>query len=143
MVETSTETESKNTISNPSVFTRWNHSELFDEGFVGIPTHFLELYSQLNPPLTSGEAMFVIHLMNFKWDKNAPFPSYKILAERMGVSDKAVRRHAQALESKKYLLRIQRIGGTNKFDLSKLFDALLEVKRKPKRRKLQEGRQQS
>jgi DNA-binding transcriptional MocR family regulator len=88
------------------------------------------LYSKLNPPLTSGEALFIIQLMNFKWNKRAPFPSYGLLAKRMGLSDKAVRRHAAALEAKKYLYRIQRVGATNKFDLSKLFDALLEAKAK-------------
>lgn len=121
-------------LNERSVTSRWHHAELFDEGFVGVPIHFLELYSQLNPPLTSGEALFVIHLMSYKWDKSAPFPSYKVLAQRMGLSDKAVRRHAQALHHKKYLRRIERIGTSNKFDLSKLFDALLEAKQRLRKR---------
>ena len=109
---------------------RWKHPELFDAGFVSVPTHFLELYSKLNPPLTSGEALFIIQLMDFKWTKAAPFPSYNTLAKRMGLSDKAVRRHAATLESKRYLQRIQRVGATNQFDLSKLFDALATAKEK-------------
>jgi DNA-binding transcriptional MocR family regulator len=62
--------------------------------------------------------------MEFKWDSNDPYPSYKVLAQRMGVSDKLVRRHAQSLEIKGYLRRKQRIGDTNLFDLTPLFDAL-------------------
>ena len=112
-----------------TVMTRWNHDELFDDGFVGVPTHFLRLYSLLKPPLTSGEALFVIQLMNFKWDTLNPFPSYKLLAERMGVSAKATQRHAATLESKKYLRRIPRIGTSNEFDLTPLFDAILNLKK--------------
>ena len=130
------------TIEEPkknSIKARWNHEELFDVGFVAVPAHFLELYSQLNPPLTSGEALFVIQLMNFKWSDKNPFPSYMVLAKRMGVTDKAVRRYAAALESKKYLVRKRRIGKTNTFDLTKLFDVLLDAKykigRKPMKKK--------
>jgi DNA-binding MarR family transcriptional regulator len=108
---------------------RWKHERLFDRGFVVLPTHFLESYSLLNPPITSGEALLVIHLMNFKWTDKAPFPGYSRLAKRMGVTDKAVRRHAASLEAKKYLQRIQRIGSTNQFDLTPLFDALLTIEK--------------
>lgn len=106
---------------------RWEFPELLENGFVPVPDSFLQLYSKLVPPLTSGEALFVIQLMNFKWDKQAPFPSYHTLAKRMGISDKMARRHAASLESKKYLLRISRIGGTNRFNLSNLFAALANL----------------
>ena len=71
--------------------------------------------------------MFVLHLMEFKWDSKDPYPSYKVLAQRMGVSDKLVRRHARSLEEKKYLKRKQRLATTNLFDLTPLFDALLQA----------------
>ncbi|MET0754373.1 MAG: helix-turn-helix domain-containing protein [Pyrinomonadaceae bacterium] len=117
-----------------SVAARWVHPELFDEGFVGIPTRFLQLYPRLQPSLTSGEAIFVIQLMSFKWDEKDPFPSYKLLGERMGTSSKTAQRHATSLEAKRYLKRIQRIGDSNKFDLSGLFEALMIAKKKaPKR----------
>jgi hypothetical protein len=113
-----------------SIIARWKHKDLLTPGYVSVPKLFLELYSLLNPPLTSGEALFVIQLMSFKWNEKAPFPGYATLAKRMGLSDKAVRRHAATLESKKYLRRIQRIGSTNQFDLNPLFDALLKAKQK-------------
>jgi len=107
---------------------RWNHVELFDAGFVVVPSTFLRLYAHLKPHrLTLGEAMFVLHLMEFKWGADDPFPGYATLAERMGVSIKMVRRHAQSLQAKKYLRREVRTGRTNRFDLSPLFDALLKA----------------
>ena len=113
-----------------SVIARWKHEELFNSGFVNVPTQFLELYTKLQPPLTSGEALFVIQLMSFKWGKAAPFPGYKRLGERMGLSTKALQRNAAALEHKNYLRRIVRKGSSNKFDLTPLFDALLSAHKK-------------
>ncbi|MDT7807990.1 MAG: hypothetical protein QOJ70_1803 [Acidobacteriota bacterium] len=117
---------------------RWKHHELFAKGFVAVPTLFLHHYAHLKPhALTPGQALFVLHLMEFKWDADAPFPGYTTIAERMGISDKMARRHAQSLEAKQYLRREIRKGQTNRFDLTPLFDALLkaveEEKRKPKK----------
>lgn len=115
-------------VSDRSFAKRWNHSELFGKGFVAVPTSFLRHYAHLQPyRLTTGEALFVLHLMEFKWDADAPFPGYATLAQRMGISLKMARRHAQQLEVKKYLRREIRRGKTNKFDLSPLFDALLKA----------------
>ena len=65
--------------------------------------------------------------MDFKWAANDPFPGYRTLAERMGISDKMVRRHAQSLEMKGFLQREQRPGHSNGFNLTPLFKALLEA----------------
>ena len=74
--------------------------------------------------LTVSEAMFVVQLMSYKWTAAAPFPSYKTLARRMGVTDKMVRRYAANLEAKGYLKRRTRTGRTNIFDLKPLFAAV-------------------
>ena len=93
-----------------------------------MPSVFLRHYSRMKPySLTHGEALFVLHLMEFKWDQAAPFPSYATLSRRMGVSIKMVRRYAQALEEKRYLKRVVRTGNTNRFDLTPLFDKFLQV----------------
>ncbi len=42
----------------------------------------------------------------------------------MGVSVKMARRHAQSLDQKGYLRRLVRVGQTNRFNLTPLFDAL-------------------
>jgi hypothetical protein len=95
------------------------------QGWLGVPDSFLRNYANLKPyGLTAGETLFVLQLMAFKWSSQAPFPSYKTLAKRMGITDKQARRYAQALEGKGYLRRTARIGGSNSFDLTALFEAL-------------------
>jgi DNA-binding MarR family transcriptional regulator len=111
-----------------SLIARWEHEGLFDKGFLGVPARFFELYSRLRPyPLTPGEALFVLQLMTYKWSSADPYPSYQTIAERMGVSDKMVRRYAQGLVTKKYLRRRRRANQTNLFDLTGFFDALLKA----------------
>ena len=106
-----------------SVADRWTPA-LSRAGHVPIVRTFLRSYSSLTPPLTVGEAMFVIHLMDYKWDAGKPFPGYGTIARYMGISAKMARRHAQNLEKKKYLVRELRVAQTNKFDLTPLFLAL-------------------
>lgn len=103
--------------------------KLKSAGFVSISTFFLENYHRLKPyDLTYGEAMFIIHLMQHKWDEGAPFPAYKTIASRMHVSVKSARRYAASIEKKGYLKRRVRIGETNRFDLKGLMLALDKLK---------------
>jgi DNA-binding MarR family transcriptional regulator len=120
--------------SNKSFIARWKHEGVFDKGFVAVPVRFLELFARMKPhSLTLGEALFVLQLMSFKWSEDAPFPSYKRIAERMDITDKMVRRYAQSLEVKGYLRRQVRKNNTNMFDLSGLFDALLAAVKRDQR----------
>lgn len=125
---------------NRKLATRWGGQEMLfarPEGWVGVPDAFLRLYARLQPyALTVGEAMFVLELMSYKWTESAPFPSYKSLAARMGVTDKMVRRYAANLEGKGYLRRYARIGSTNTFDLSPLFAAIVAAMEDEKKTKL-------
>ena len=73
--------------------------------------------------------MFVVHLMQFKWDESKPFPAYKTLSARMHVSDKTARRWAVSLEEKGYLQRTVRKAQTNLFDLKGLMKALVQLKK--------------
>ena len=68
--------------------------------------------------------MFIIQLMRYKWDEKAPFPAFKTIARKMGVSDSAARGLARSLEKKGYLQRQMQVGQTNRFHLQKLFTAL-------------------
>ena len=74
--------------------------------------------------LTPAESLFVINLMYHKWDAASPYPSYKTLAGRMGISVQYARDIARALETKGYLKRQVRVGQTNRFDLNPMFVAL-------------------
>lgn len=102
---------------------RWT-PRLTRDGWTPISDYFLESYHKLRPPLTSLEAMLVIHLMRHKWDEKHPRPAFKTLAKRMGITDTAVRNHGRNLEKKNYLRRIKRVGQPNHFDLAPLFEAL-------------------
>jgi len=103
---------------------RWS-DKLAKDGFVPVVNHFLDHYHALKPcDLTHSEAMFIIHLIRYKWNEMAPYPGYKTLAKQMGVSHKSARRYAQSLEAKGYLRRRVRIAETNRFDISPLIAAL-------------------
>jgi DNA-binding MarR family transcriptional regulator len=116
--------------SDKYTFAKMWAAELEDEGHVRISTFFLENYHRLKPyPLTHGEAMFVVHLMQHKWGEDAPYPGYKSIAKRMSVSDKTARRLAKSLEDKKYLFREVRRANTNVFHLTKLMNALVVLKK--------------
>lgn len=105
---------------------RWgNLEEMFEGGFLVVPWKFLTCYAWLRPePLTTGEAMFVLHLMTFKWEAAAPYPSYKTLAKRMNVSETMVRAYARSLSKKGYLIRQYQKKAPNRFDLNPLFAAI-------------------
>lgn len=117
---------------------RWKHPDLLKFGYLVVPSVFLRNYSKLKPhSLTYAEALFVLHLMEFKWDRSAPFPSYNTLADRMGTSTKTVRRFAHNLEKKGFIRRVIRTGNTNRFDLAPLFEQLLQVVREIDRAKVE------
>lgn len=118
---------------------RWGrHESLFarPEGWVGVPDIFLRGHANLKPySLTPSEAMLVLQLMAFKWTEDDPFPSYALIAERMGITTKQARRIAASVEGKGYLKRVGRIGTSNKFNLQPLFDALADVQREEAEKK--------
>jgi hypothetical protein len=97
---------------------------LVAEGWTSVSNVFLRLYSKLNPPLSYGEAMFVIHLVQYKWDESAPYPSLTTIADRMAVSAGTARSFARSLERKGYLRREEITGKANKYHLDPLFKAL-------------------
>lgn len=72
--------------------------------------------------LTSSEVVLIVHLMSFKWTRDAPFPSQEMLAKRMGISERAVRNLLYRLEIDGYVVRRRR--RHNEYDLSGLFDKL-------------------
>ncbi|WP_414676461.1 helix-turn-helix domain-containing protein [Longimicrobium sp.] len=91
---------------------------------MAVPTTFLKYFGTLSPSLTPTEAIFVLEIMVYKWDERAPFPGYKTIAQRMGVSEVYARKLARTLQAKGYLKRQLRVGQTNVFDLQPLFERL-------------------
>lgn len=100
--------------------------------FCPVSSSFLRLYHRLRPAagvrgLNSTEAILIIHLMDHKWGEAAPFPAVETLAERMGVSDRAVRKVVARLEECGYIAREQIPGRSNRYRLDGLFSALEEL----------------
>ena len=95
------------------VATRWTPALV--ASWTPVSDYFLDSYTKLAPPLTNGEAMLVIHLMRHKWDEAPPFPGFKTLARRMGVTATSVRNLARSLEKKGYLRRQKRRGHNEPF----------------------------
>jgi hypothetical protein len=110
------------------VATRWGGDvRIRSEGFVTVPVRFLMYHAALKPyRLEAVEAFFVIHLMAYKWDDAAPFPSMNTIASRMGISVNYARTIARRLEGKGFLTRIKRVGTSNAFDLTPLFTKLAD-----------------
>ncbi len=75
---------------------KWRRAGL--GGFIPVVRSFLRLYSKVG--LSPTEAMFVIHLMDSKWDIRHPTVKTKILAERMNVSLPQLKRYIRSLEGK-------------------------------------------
>ena len=109
--------------SPPDVGNRWTPL-LTKKGWTPVVNSFLDNYHRLDPPMKYAEAMFVIHLVRYKWGSDKPYPSFKTLGLRMGISPQAARIIARNLQKKNYLVREFTTGETNRFNLRKLFDAL-------------------
>jgi DNA-binding MarR family transcriptional regulator len=132
------------------VVTRWGGDpRIKKEGFVPIPKRFLDYHAALKPySITVAEALFIIHLMWYKWDEKPPYPSLKTLARRMGVTAIYARRIARSLEGKGLLKRLPRSGYTNAFDVTPLFKKLAahvtaeaqQGTKKPTRKRAKPGR---
>ena len=116
------EDQNSASIPNRSLAARWGSQLIFDEGYVAVPAAFLRNYTRLE--LSNSELVFILQLMSFKWNENAPFPSYKTVAQRMGITTEMARRHAKSLEEKGLLKRVKRTGQSNAFDLRPLTAAL-------------------
>jgi DNA-binding MarR family transcriptional regulator len=85
----------------------------------------LEYAGRLQPfALTVAEALFVIHLMWYKWDAKPPYPSLNTIARKMGITPIYARKLARSLEQKGLLQRLARVGSTNAYDLNPLFKKL-------------------
>lgn len=126
-----------------SVIARWGgHEILLSRGFVPVVRVFFEQVSQLpDGGLSPVEAMFCLQLMSFKWDEAAPYPSYALLAQRLGVSIPYVKKLAAHLEERGFLIKTRRESlsrsqrfSTNEYDLSPLFDQLAHAVRYGRRR---------
>lgn len=128
------------------VAARWTQ-KLLRDGFTPVANFFLDHYSEIG--VTSTEAMFLIHLVRFKRDEGHPWPSYRVLSQKMGIHDRRARQIAKSLEDKKLLVRIGRRDQetlkwhSNEFNLTLLFEALERLADALDAKKKQEAEEQS
>ena len=119
------------------IVARWG--EALGASFTAIPTYFLQAYHRLghrpgtepNPGtkgLSSTEALVVIHLMSYRWGTGAPFPSLKTIADRMGITQRAVRKALQHLGELGYIRREYSKGGLTRYHFNGLIRVLEELK---------------
>lgn len=106
-----------------SVSGRWTEY-LARTGHVPVVNAFLDYYKDLD--IKDTEAMFLIHLMSYKWDEQHPFPTYAKIAEVMHLKEDSLRRMTLRLQNAG-LIRRDKADGRKVFDLTPLFDRLTEV----------------
>ena len=110
------------------IVTRWGGDpDILSKGYVAVPVNVLSLAATSKPfCLTPTEVLFVVQVMSFKWDEKAPFPGYKTIAARMGISETYARKLARSLEDKGFMRRVARVGRSNAFDFTPLFQKVIE-----------------
>jgi len=74
------------------VGSRWT-PRLAKAGWTPIVDHFLDNYRKLG--ISNVEALFLVHLLRFKWTSRMPFPGFKKIAAKMGITPTAARGHAR------------------------------------------------
>ena len=82
-------------------------------GFTQVPNFLLKMKT-----LSSGDKMAFAMLLSYAWQNDCCFPGQARLAEDMGLNERSVRRHIQALEKADLLVIQQRgQGKTNIYEL--------------------------
>lgn len=105
-------------------------------GYCPLPTDFLRLHNRFvdadGKRLNPSEVLLLIHLYSFKRGSGHPFPAIDTLAQRLGVTGRAVRKMLHRLEKCQLVRRIydgQR-RKSNRYDLSGLWqkvEALIDA----------------
>lgn len=107
---------------------RWDIGKIWtpklSKHFTPISTYFIENYHRLKYPINANEFLLIVHLFKYKWDEAMPRPAIPTLAKSMMKSEQAVRAAARSLQTKGYLYRHKNRGKPNRFDFSKLFEAI-------------------
>jgi Helix-turn-helix domain len=108
-------------------------------GFVSVPT--LLVNRQVELDICAQEMIVLLNLIGAWWQSdNLPYPRTATIAQRSGLSVRAVQRYISALEKKKLIsrLRNQRASGgqdvtVTRYDLDGLVTKLQELSRIPQR----------
>lgn len=108
---------------------RWT-PRIAGAGFTPVASAFLVAYAAADflpdqKPLNSTDAMLLVQIMSFKWGQEAPYPSLRVLSERMGLDERTVRGVIQGLKERGLVARYKVPGRRSQsFDMKGLFAAL-------------------
>ncbi len=84
------------------------------QGFTQVPNFLLRMKE-----ITSGDKMTFAMILSYAWQNDSCFPGQATLAKDMGVDERTVRRHIQALQTAGLLVIQQRgQGKTNIYELN-------------------------
>ena len=84
------------------------------EGYTQVPNFLLRMKN-----ITSGDKMTFAMILSYKWQNDSCFPGQATLAKDMGVDERTIRRHIQALQTAGLLVIQQRgQGKTNVYELN-------------------------
>ena len=108
-------------------------------GFVSVPTLLVNRQAELG--ICPQELVVLLNLIGAWWQAdNLPYPRTATIAQRSGLSVRAVQRHISALEKKKLIsrLRNQRASGNKevtvtRYDLNGLVSKLQDLSRIPQK----------
>lgn len=100
---------------------RWS-SDIAKGGFAGIPGCLMTCQSRMG--ITSVELNVLAQLITIRYTAKNPYASMKLLAGRMGKSEKSVRAAVRSLEHKGLITRIYVNGSPNTFNFAPLVHSL-------------------
>jgi len=101
-----------------------NWSGLDKIGFAPISRKFLHGYTLLN--ISMEEAMLIIHLLDYVWLGDKPFPPASYFAKLSGKSDQTIRMYFKSLRYKGFLLVVEQ-GGIKSWDYSPLLKSIRSI----------------
>ena len=113
----------------------WNGVE--EKGFAGVSRALLGHYRDLN--ITIEEALLVMHILDYAWLGQNPFPGTKWLGEKTGKSDQTIRMYLRSLCAKDYLVQVQDKKRGNTYDWTPLMNTIKQVANIPDDRDIQES----
>jgi hypothetical protein len=104
---------------------------ILDGGHTAIPNLLLEHYTTLG--ITLQQMLFIIHIIQFKWDPRDPYPGMQTIARRMGMSVRQMQRYEHELISKGRLVVTARHSAdgkqlTNEYNFAGLMERVLTIR---------------
>jgi hypothetical protein len=111
--------------TDASLSKKWG-SEVIHFGWTAIPNALLRNMGALD--ITPTEMVVICYLIMFWWEKDRlPFPSITKMATELGTSSKTIERKLGSLEKKLLIVKTERQGKSNQYDLTPMISRLADI----------------